>query len=1197
MFKDSPGNTRKKQLKKKARKPAGQYTPGSKTPVTYPKAPAKKKRPVVKAPAGDAGSGGGYNLKPAKKIERKRKRRQRTDVKDVKGATELNRGKPERDKNVLEARIKYLRRTRKPVTTLKKELEGTGLLAKALGNAAKTTGYASTGGGPSGLAPVRKATTGSFKPRGSATVTSPNFVSAKNAKGAGRFAQDLVNFPAQAIPSLYVPAAAAVEAAQGRPERGKKLIKDIKKSDPVYNVVAAGVEAAQGDTKTAKRNLNRAKKAASEHPGFTALEVYGVKGTVGRAGGRVKKAPPRESAKLEGTKVEEKREYSRDIITRQGQQFRDKRKTRKAQKLRAKAERTVNDDDAVALRRKANRVDPTKVNPAQIRRRVDETVAATEDIRRINRAKITRDVDEAVKPAKNAAVSLVAQRIAKADKADLKAYRDEIASHFKSLPKSSKRANRQLVKAIDDVLKENTDMGKVRAAARRYEEITAPVQKKLTERGLLAEGQADKAKLIPYAVRRMGAKHDPEKGLVVKKKVYRAGSSKATRKERIAQLEQIVKYSEESAKRQESSGKYAFGQANAVHMRKVVEDARAEIKALRATKDAKGGVVQDVPLRPQVIRAHMRKNGEAEPAFLTQAPNMRGAKNFYRAADKAPSLRTARRTGEATRKGTFDAHPDTLRENAARAQGLADATDGFTNFIDEFGHRDGKTLKTFKSRKDADHAIREALADDKGRGTGELELQAVRVNPWGGSKAQLERLLDEVDSDSPTAAKAISDAIEDAVSGGDGPGEWALVPKAAADQMAKHMRVNGPGALGKGAQVVNSSFRKTVLSTSPSWLLGNVTEAAMRSALAKAGPRSYVTGKKTLKRLEQLDPEAAKQATVRSAGGGHYAMADRTRHADHTQFEDTRIEGLARGLGTFWRTPGPKQAAGAWHAWTNFVFDNMNRKIEAQFQTAMLGRNIRDSNLMDGQTLKTGQKAVEQAAQGLRNTNEQVAFGRAVDRMYGKYNKFSPEGRQLIANYTPFVAWSLNALKFVVDVLPRDHPTVTALIAASEIASEEWRKDEGLDLFIEERVPAFLQGSVPTKDGGKFRASKWTPFGAFGSPLATATGAVLPQLSGVLAAGKGEDWKGAKLRVDGKEANELQRWGFAAKAFAEATVPVLGVGQRVAKDGPSALDPFKTVSPKKKVRRRKRKGSGVTWDDGGSGVKWDDQSSGVKWDG
>jgi hypothetical protein len=207
------------------------------------------------------------------------------------------------------------------------------------------------------------------------------------------------------------------------------------------------------------------------------------------------------------------------------------------------------------------------------------------------------------------------------------------------------------------------------------------------------------------------------------------------------------------------------------------------------------------------------------------------------------------------------------------------------------------------------------------------------------------------------------------------------------------MRVVGPGAMGKTGQLINSSFRKTVLSTSPKWLLGNVTEAALRSALAKAGPRSYLTGKKVMARLKELDPEAAKEASVRTTGGGHYSMAQRQPRRDHTQFEDTKLEGLAKNLGAFWQAPGPKQAAGIWHGWTDFVF-NRQPPIESKFQTAMLGKAIRDSNLMDGQTLKLSKAAIDQAARGLRNTNEQVAFGRAVDRMYGKYNKFSPEGRQ-----------------------------------------------------------------------------------------------------------------------------------------------------------------------------------------------------------
>jgi hypothetical protein len=118
-----------------------------------------------------------------------------------------------------------------------------------------------------------------------------------------------------------------------------------------------------------------------------------------------------------------------------------------------------------------------------------------------------------------------AERITKASKDDLRAYRDEIASHFDELDNAGKRANKHLRRQIGRVLNDKkANLDEVQAAARKYEKVVAPIQKKLTDRGLLAEGQADKAKLIPYAVQHMGAKHDPEKGIVVTRQVKRAGS-------------------------------------------------------------------------------------------------------------------------------------------------------------------------------------------------------------------------------------------------------------------------------------------------------------------------------------------------------------------------------------------------------------------------------------------------------------------------------------------------------------------------------------------------------------------------------------------------------------------------------------------------------------------------------------------------
>lgn len=196
--------------------------------------------------------------------------------------------------------------------------------------------------------------------------------------------------------------------------------------------------------------------------------------------------------------------------------------------------------------------------------------------------------------------------------------------------------------------------------------------------------------------------------------------------------------------------------------------------------------------------------------------------------------------------------------------------------------------------------------------------------------------------------------------------------------------------------------------------------------------------------------------------------------------------------------------------------------------------------------------------------------------MFGRYGKRSPAERKWFATYTPFAPWALNAAYFITRTLPRDHPVTTAVIAAAVNATEEWRKDEGLDLFLEKGgLPSFLQGSIPTGGGAHARISRFTPFGAAGSPSETVAGQVLPLWTGALAALRGKDWKGRDLQVgkDGekRDANEIERFVFAARAFAEATVPIVGQAQRVAEQGPRALDPFRDVKPYEKGPKKKLK--------------------------
>jgi hypothetical protein len=404
-----------------------------------------------------------------------------------------------------------------------------------------------------------------------------------------------------------------------------------------------------------------------------------------------------------------------------------------------------------------------------------------------------------------------------------------------------------------------------------------------------------------------------------------------------------------------------------------------------------------------------------------------------------------------------------------------------------------------------------------------------------------------------------------------GNGFHAIVPRVALERLAQHRDVYPKTTAGKAYSLANDAFRKTVLTTSTSWAAGNVIEATMRGALTKAGPRSYLTGLKLHSRVKALDPDAAAELMTRVSGGGHYSLAEQTAIKDiGSHFADTSVAPMAEALHRFWQHPAPKTVSAIWRGWTAGVFGGM-RAIERQFQHAQLGAAVRRSELLDGHTFKLSNDAVDQAANGLRSTETQVRFARAVERAYGKYSGYSPGMRMTIAHATPFIAWSLNAAKFVADVLPRDHPAALAAVAAAENATQEWRKDHGLDLWMEGSVPGWLQGSIPTKGGGKVRASRFTPFGAFGDIGGTISGNFAPLLMSPVMALKGLDWNGRRLNHGGPEGEQQVNNALtAAGSFLDSTIPVIAQAKRVHEKGINALNPFAPVKPKAKKPRAVR---------------------------
>jgi hypothetical protein len=238
-----------------------------------------------------------------------------------------------------------------------------------------------------------------------------------------------------------------------------------------------------------------------------------------------------------------------------------------------------------------------------------------------------------------------------------------------------------------------------------------------------------------------------------------------------------------------------------------------------------------------------------------------------------------------------------------------------------------------------------------------------------------------------------------------------------------------------------------------------------------------------------------------------------------------------------------------WSRYTRAVLGAVNGTIEQTSRRAMAGQAIKNGPLIESHIIGLTDKAIHDAAQGLKGTENQVMLGRAVDRMYGKYQKFSPERRSLLLHWTPFLPWYINTATFLGKVLPIDHPVQTALLADINSAEEDWRKSHHLSLEQPNHVPDFLLGSVP-HGGGYIRAAHYTPFGVGSDPTGAVGSLLLPQITGPMLNALGVDWKGQPLMKGGQHGTPFNTGEKAIRALvtaAEEQIP--GVSQAGAISG------------------------------------------------
>jgi hypothetical protein len=910
-------------------------------------------------------------------------------------------------------------------------------------------------------------------------------------------AKDLVDIPTQVIPSTYAVAAGVKEAAEGRPQRIKRLAKDFKEHDPV-------ALAAQG-------KFGKAVKEAEKHPVLTGLSVSGVGSAVSRtagagvrgAGATLRHTPAKGARKAgrrlrkigstkrapkvaPGTNMREERTYHKGLVEKGVQHAIEGRKVRRARKLRQQARRARNPKRKDELRRQAAEQDPRIMSEADIARRVDEREHVAEVRRRAHRAEAGKKADKAL-PKKHADLALlVARGVVKPTRESIEGYVRKLDGQAKSggLSKSQKQANRKLRAQLADALKDKKlNFKEVDDGAKAYAKTVGPLQKELVDRGIVDRSAERMARLIPIAVREMGAKWNKDRQ-------------------------------------------------------------RLELRG------------EKLPVSR--VENFLRSTGRDpdDLAYFTQAPGQRGAKNFFQSWHEPKGAMTGRLTGEATRKGTFEVNRDVGVENAVKPQGLIDAHQEYAEFVGEHGYRprDQARPMSFEDRKAAQKFIRENLADHA------YIWRPVAIRPQFGRKSQSDALLDKAEAEDVSITPSVREGVEDAL-GGKVDGKYVLVPDAAAKRLGEHSRLLGSAGT-KVTRKVGRQFSSTVLTTSGfTWPVGNLVEGSVRLAVARAGPGSLALGRKTVKALREIDPKKAEELEAR-VGTGHIGSYELNNvHATAQMFKGTKFGNLvARPVGAFFRTPGPKQVAKLWDGYTRVIF-GANGFIEHQMRTALLGRYLKNQGYSPAklgleQGTKALAKASHDAARGLTNTNAQVSAARFIRRAYGQYEAWSPQMRFTIAVFTPFVAWSLNAVKFVGSVLPKDHPVLTGLIASAERASEEWRNQMGLGKFIDGAAPGWMQASIPV-DGKLVPIGRFTPFGFFADPLEAGGSAVLPQINGIIMASKGLDWKGEPLGENEKagEVPEGERAKEIARAMAGAFVPFFGLQERVRDKGAKVLNP------------------------------------------
>jgi hypothetical protein len=1005
---------------------------------------------------------------------------------------------------------------------------------------------------------------------------------------AGNLVKDALQLPAQALPSVYLPAAGAVEAAQGDSSRISKLWEDYKATGLFPHLLS-------GD-------LGGAAKAFEEHPLFTGLEASGGYALGGRGLRRVAEtgALGPELQRSAGTvrdplqmygDVAQPREYSRNLITNLLQRAEEGR-------IEASGRRTR----ATGGRRDPMLRDPSQASPAQVDQYirgaalegaraaptglVDRLVSDLERTRRSNQQQVRQYRGEGQVKAYKSIPALIAQgevRTPATFYEDLARTRDKLLAARQetgegALLRSELANNTTQLRDVEKALTlppNSPQIAELFNAAEHYGKGLKPLEKEIVDLGLYDPESVRVAKLFPYAIAHEGATFGRPADITARHSEVLSTISD------LEKNRDIMRGLEKRGSAEDRAAATAAREGLTDQIKQLRNESRAMLHEHPERLLDRSGAPMDINALEQRVTEAL---GGREPAFLTHRPGFRGRGNYYQSAYSGRGRgRSQRRTGEAFRRGGYDASLAALDEQHLHLQTIADRARHADQIVSELAMRQPNG-SWWSSWQNAANVARDPEAFG-------LQLNGVAVKPIRIAPMRaLARELDAVRGADHQNAQALTpeellnpdvvpvelrtrvrQALEQALQPGSGKGDIGLIPEAAAQRLLEHN--TPPRQFEKVLQSYTSAFKNTVLPLSDKWMLGNIFEVSMRSMFNGLGLGQPGTtfgqrtlGKRYLGELEaQAGPEARRHAEAQLIGEGQYGSVKQT------EINRREMHGFSKAMEAVRATPGPREVMHVWDRYKQAVFGG-NAWLERQPRYAALGRQVKrqvDSRVKKFHTaLGVSDDALRDLVKGDLKTGSQERYDHYIADVFGNWTRLSPDARYVLTTYAPFYMWARASARFVFLTLPIKHPVKTAMLAAANEMTQEERQRLGLDLFTKDRLPGFLQGSLPVGAAGDPRgdilpATNYSSFGVFANYPNALSGFILPQFGGAIDTLRGIAWTGKKIQKSG--GGEPDPAELAALAFytqLEATMPVLALARRVEEGGGSSEDTSTVVSPK-----------------------------------